>query len=119
MAKCTQGNLGDRACTRVVRFGVLMGGVTVALGLLAVEVGYATRFGWLLAVPLSAAAYFIMSGVSGVCIYAGLRGQRMQDHGTEAVLDSDQAARLRMKALAVVTLSLLIGSGFAAFVASA
>lgn len=97
--------------------GVLLGGVTLALGLGAVEMGSAARFGWLFAIPLSVAAYFIISGVSGVCIYQGLRGQRAADHGHEVVLDREHLLRQRMKALLAVTVSLLIGSGLAALVA--
>jgi hypothetical protein len=115
-----QQNLGERARSRTVRFGVFMGGVALAWLLLASELGLSKQLGWLVGVPAALSAYLVISGSLGICVYYGLRGRRGQDHGNEAVLDPETRARLRLRSLLAVCASLLIAGSFAAavFVAS-
>jgi hypothetical protein len=70
--------------------------------------------GWILALPVVAASYMVISGIFGICIVNGLRGARMADHGSEAVLNPESRARMRNRALLAVSASVAIGCAFAA-----
>lgn len=115
-----QQNLGERARSRTVRSGVFMAGVALGWLLLASELGLSKQLGWLVIVPATLSAYLVISGSLGICIYYGLKGSRGEDHGSEAVLDPERRAQLRLRALLAVCASLLIAGSFAAavFVAS-
>ena len=98
---CNQRNLGGRASNQAGFF-------------LAGQYGLVEKVGWLVAVPLAAASYLVISGAFGICIVHGLKGDRQADHGREAVLDSANRARMRNRALLAVSASIAIGCGFAA-----
>ena len=109
-----QRNLGERARGKAVRLGVLMGGVALGWALLSSELGVTKQLGWLVAAPAALSAYLLISGTLGICVYNGMTGQRRDDHGSEAVLDPQDRANLRLRALLAVSASLLIAGGFAA-----
>jgi hypothetical protein len=111
-----QQNLGEKARGRAVRVGVLMGGLALGWALLSSELGVTKSLGWLVAIPAALSAYLLISGSMGICIYYGLKGARGADHGNEAVLDPQNRAHLRLRALLAVSASLIIASGFAAAV---
>lgn len=111
-----QQNLGERARSRAVRLGVIMGGVALGWALLASELGLTKKLGWLVALPAALSAYLLISGSLGICVYYGLKGARGADHGSEAVLDPQRRAHLRLRALLAVSASLVIAGGFAAAV---
>jgi hypothetical protein len=114
-----QQNLGERARGKAVSMGVLIGGLALGWALLSVELGVAHRLGWLIALPVAASAYLLISGTLGICVYNSLRGHRGADHGDEAVLDPESRAQLRSRALIAVSASLLISCALTvAFVAS-
>jgi hypothetical protein len=70
--------------------------------------------GWFVAVPLVLASYMVISGIFGICIVHGLRGDRRADYGAEAVLNPADRARMRNRALLAVSASIIIGCSFAA-----
>jgi hypothetical protein len=109
-----QQNLGERARGKAVQFGVLMGGLALGFALLSSELGVTKKVGWLVALPAAASAYLLISGTLGICVYNSVKGFRGADHGSEAVLDPERRANLRMRALLAVSASLLIACGFAA-----
>lgn len=111
-----QQNLGERARGRAVRLGVIMGGVAMGWALIASELALSKRLGWLVALPAAVSAYLLISGTLGICVYNGLKGARSVDYGTEAVLDPERRAHLRLRALLAVSASLVIALGFAAAV---
>jgi hypothetical protein len=109
-----QHNLGARARGKSISFGVLMGGLALGWALLSAELGVTRQLGWLIAVPVAASAYLLISGTFGICVFNGMMGYRGADHGKEAVLDPENRANLRRRALLAVSASLLIAGGFAA-----
>lgn len=109
-----QQNLGERARGKAVRAGVLTAGVALAWALACAELGLAKQLGWLVALPAAAAAYLLISGTLGICVYYGMKGHRGADHGSEAVLDRQNRAQLRTRALLAVSASLVIACAFAA-----
>lgn len=108
-----QRNLGQRARGKAVSVGVLMGGLALGWALLSSELGVARQFGWLVALPAALSAYLLISGTLGICVYSSLKGHRSADHGTEAVLDPQDRAHLRLRALLAVSASLFIACAFA------
>ncbi len=98
----------------MLRTGVVVAGIALVGFLLVNQLGGAHQLGWLVALPLVASSYLVISGISGICIVHGLRGDRRADHGPEAVLDPTNRARMRNRALLVVSASIIIGCGFAA-----
>lgn len=119
MLSCSQRNLGERASSRSVRWGVLAGGLALGLWLFGTELGMPRQLGWLIALPVAASAYLLISGTFGICIYQSVMGHRGADHGTEAILDPDRRAQMRGRALLALSASVLIACGVAAaFVAS-
>jgi len=91
-----------------------MGGLALGWALLASELGVAKKLGWLVALPAAASADLLISGSLGICIYNGMKGYRGADYGSEAVLDPERRAQLRLRALVAVSVSLVIAGGFAA-----
>lgn len=115
-----QQNLGERARGRSLSLGVLIAGVALGWALLSAELGVTRQLGWLVALPAAISAYLLISGSLGICAYHGMKGFRFNDHGSEAVLDPEDRAHLRLRALVAVFASLLIATGAAAaLVASA
>lgn len=108
-----QQNLGKHARAKAVRGGVFMGGLALAWLLLASELGLAKKLGWLVALPAALSAYLLISGSLGICVYYGLKGARGEDHGSEAVLDPERRAHLRLRALLAVGASIAIAGSFA------
>lgn len=94
--------------------GVLMAGMGLGWALLSSELGLSKQLGWLLMLPVSLSAYLLISGSLGICAYMGMKGSRGADHGTEAVLDPADRAHLRLRALAAVSVSLVIAFACAA-----
>jgi|SRR6185369_11136016 len=109
-----QQNLGQRARGKAISLGVVMAGLALGWALLSTELGVAKPLGWLVALPVAASAYLLISGSLGICIYNGIKGNRDADYGSETVLDSEQRANLRLRALVAVSVSLVIAGGFAA-----
>jgi hypothetical protein len=114
MLACNQRNLGMRASNQVLRAGVMVAGIALVAFLLVNQLGGPRQMGWLLALPLVAASYMVISGIFGICIVHGLKGDRRADHGSEAVLDPASRARMRNRALLAVSASIVIGCSFAA-----
>jgi hypothetical protein len=114
-----QQNLGERARAKSISLGVMLGGLALGWALLSSELGLTKQLGWLVALPIAGSAYLLISGTLGICVYNGIKGYRGADHGSEAVLDPQSRAQLRLRALFAVAASLLIASGFAmAFVSA-
>jgi hypothetical protein len=111
---CNQRNLGTRASNQALRFGVMLAGIALVAFLLVNQLGGLHRLGWFVALPLVASSYLVISGIFGICIVHGLRGDRRADHGPEAVLDPTNRARMRTRALLAVSASIVIGCSFAA-----
>jgi hypothetical protein len=109
-----QQNLGERARAKAISVGVMLGGLALGWALLSAELGLTRRLGWLVAVPVAGSAYALISGSLGICIFQSIKGSRGADHGNEAVLDPEQRAQLRLRALFAVSASLVIALGFAA-----
>jgi hypothetical protein len=114
MLECHQRNLGGRASNQALRGGVLMAGISLGSLYLASQFGLLRQLGWLVALPVAVAAYMLISGALGICIYNGMKGNRMVDHGREAVLDPQNRIQMRNRALLAVSASIVIGFGFAA-----
>lgn len=91
-----------------------MGGLALGWALLSSELGVTRQLGWLVALPAALSAYLLISGSLGICIYSSMKGSRVADHGSEAVLDPQNRAQLRTRALLAVSASLVIACGFAA-----
>jgi len=89
-------------------------GIALVAFLLVNQVGGLRQLGWFVALPLVASSYMVISGIFGICIVHGLRGDRRADHGPEAVLDPASRARMRNRALLAVSASIVIGCSFAA-----
>ena len=114
-----QQNLGQRARGKAVSLGVIMGGLALGWALLSSELGVTRQLGWLVALPAALSAYLLISGPMGICVYNSVKGHRFADHGSETVLDPQDRAHLRMRALVAVSASLVIACVFAvALVAS-
>ena len=114
MLACNQRNLGMRASNQALRSGVMVAGIALVAFLLVNQLGGPRQWGWLLALPLVASSYMVISGIFGICIVHGLRGDRRADHGPEVVLDPASRARMRTRALLAVSASIVIGCSFAA-----
>jgi hypothetical protein len=111
---CNQRNLGIRASNQALRAGVVVAGIALVGFLLVNQLGGPRQLGWLVALPLVASTYMVISGIFGICIVHGLKGDRRADYGPEAVLDPTSRARMRNRALMAVSASVIIGCGFAA-----
>jgi hypothetical protein len=111
---CNQRNLGTRASNQQLRAGVIVAGIALVAFLLVNQLGGLRQLGWFMALPLVVASYMVISGIFGICIVHGLRGDRRADHGPEAVLDPASRARMRNRALLAVSASIIIGCSFAA-----
>ena len=116
---CTSHNLGSRFRQNIVRFGVVWLAFALLLGFGLVEWGLASRFGFLLALPLAVGLYSLIAGSFGVCFYNSVIGRRMADHGTEVVPDERLRKRLIRRGVAMAGLSCtLAGVATAVFVIS-
>ena len=117
---CTSHNLGSRFRQQHVRLGVLWLALTLGLGFGLTEVGVASRYGFLLALPLALGCYCLLAGTFGVCVYNGLSGRRMADHGPEQVPDDVLRRRLIRRGMALAGVSCtLAAAGTLVFVISA
>lgn len=117
---CTSHNLGSRSRQNIVRFGVVWLAFTLLLGFGLVEWGVASRFGFLLALPLAVGLYCLLTGSFGVCFYSSMFGRRRADHGTEVVPDELLRKRLVRRGVALAGLSCtLAGVATVVFVVSA
>src|SRR5450432_3323600 len=107
MLACHQRNLGARASNQALRFGVLLAGLALGAFLAVSQLGWShlDYLRWFLALPLVAAAYMVISGIFGICIFHGMMGDRQADHGREVVLDPSSRARMRKRALLAVSAS--------------
>ena len=114
MLACHQRNLGTRASNQALRGGVLLAGLALGAFLAVNQLGWSRHLGWFLALPLVAASYMVISGIFGICIIHGLKGDRRADHGREVVLDPKSRSRMRNRALLAVSASIVIGCSFAA-----
>jgi hypothetical protein len=90
-----------------------MAGLGVGYALLRRDLQLPAGLNWLIAVPVALASYSVIAGLLGVCASSGFRGQRFADHGVEAVIDARTRRMLKMRALMVVSLSLLMAGLFA------
>jgi hypothetical protein len=116
---CTRHNLGSRFRQQHVRLGVVWLALALALGFGLVEWGVASRFGFLLALPLAVGTYSLLTGTFGVCFYNSMFGRRLADHGPEVVPDDEVRKRLIRRGLALAGVSCtLAGAATVVFVAS-
>ena len=92
----------------------MLAGFAVVAFLVVNQFGWSRHLGWFLALPLVMASYMVISGIFGICIVHGLMGDRRADHGREVVLDPENRARMRNRALLAVSASIVIGCSFAA-----
>ena len=92
----------------------MIAGIALVAFLLVNQLGGPRQLGWLVALPLIASSYMVISGIFGICIVHGLKGDRRADYGPEAVLDPSSRARMRNRALLAVSASIVIGCSFAA-----
>jgi len=118
MLACHQRNLGSRASNQALRGGVLLAGLALGVFLAVNQFGWSRHLGWVLALPVVAASYMVISGIFGICIFHGLMGDRRADHGREVVLDRSSRANMRNRALLAVSASIVIGCVFALAFAS-
>jgi len=117
---CTRHNLGSRFRQQHVRLGVVWLALALVLGFGLVELGVASRFGFLLALPLAVGTYCLLAGSFGVCFYNSMFGRRMADHGAEVVPDQKLRKRLIRRGVALAGVSCtLAGMATAVFVVSA
>jgi hypothetical protein len=114
MLACHQRNLGARASNQALRAGVLLASLAMGAFLLVNQLGWSHHLGWLLALPLVASSYMVISGIFGICAFHGMMGDRQADHGREVVLDPESRMRMRKRALLAVSASIVIGCSFAA-----
>lgn len=116
---CTRHNLGARFRQQHLRLGVVLLASALIIGFGLVEWGAASRFGFLLALPLAAGTYCLLAGSFGVCVYNSMYGRRMADHGAEVVPDQALRKRLIRRGLAMAGVSCtLAGLATAVFVIS-
>lgn len=116
---CTRHNLGSRFRQQHVRMGVVWLSLALCLGFALVEWGAASRFGFLLALPLAVGTYCLLAGSFGVCFYNSMFGRRMADHGAEVVPDQTLRKRLIRRGFTLVGVSwALAGLATAVFVVS-
>jgi len=117
---CTSHNLGSRFRQQHVRLGVIWLALTLGLGFGLIEGGVASRYGFLLALPLAIGCYSLLAGSFGVCVYNGLFGRRLADHGAEQVPDDALRRRLVRRGMALAGVSCTLAAiGAAVFVISA
>jgi hypothetical protein len=117
---CTRHNLGSRFRQQHVRLGVVWLALALVFGFGLVEWGVATRYGFLLALPLAVGTYCLLAGSFGVCFYNSMFGRRMADHGAEVVPDQTLRKRLIRRGVALAGVSCtLAGVATAVFVVSA
>jgi len=117
---CTRHNLGSRFRQQHVRLGVVWLAVALAIGFGLIEWGAASRFGFLLALPLAIGTYCLLAGSFGVCFYNSMFGRRLADHGAEVVPDETLRKRLVRRGIALAGVSCtLAGVATAVFVVSA
>jgi hypothetical protein len=116
---CTRHNLGSRFRQLHMRVGVIWLALALAIGFALVEWGVASRFGFLLVLPLTLGTYALLAGSFGVCFYNGMRGQRRADHGAEVVPDPSLRQRLIRQGVTLAGVSCtLAGIATAVFVVS-
>jgi hypothetical protein len=110
--------MGVRARDQALRGGVLMAGVALGAFLLVAHFKLPRQIGWFVGLPVALSSYLLISGIFGICVFNGVQGKRVADHGREAVLDPSDRAHMRSRAFLAVSASLLIaGALAAAFVA--
>jgi hypothetical protein len=116
---CTRHNLGSRFRQQHLRLGVIWLASALVIGFGLVEWQAASRFGFLLALPLAAGTYCLLAGSFGVCFYNSMFGRRMADHGAEVVPDQALRKRLVRRGVALAGVSCtLAGLATALFVVS-
>lgn len=89
-----------------MRLGVLAAALTLGVGFVLAEVGLASQWGFLLILPLTFSNYWLLSGLFGTCVVAGMRGGRRADYGFEPVIDPRQVRGLRRRGLSLLAASL-------------
>lgn len=113
MKPCCPGhNLGNRARGLSMRLGVFAAALTLGVGFVLAELGLASEWGFLLILPLTLSTYWLLSGLSGTCLMAGVRGGRQADYGFERVIDPRQMRGLRRRSLMLLGASLAVASIF-------
>jgi hypothetical protein len=96
-----------------LRAGVLAAAFTLGVGFVLAELGVASRWGFLLILPLTFSAYSLLSGVLGTCVMASMKGGRRADYGFERVIDVRQIRELRRRGLMLLGASLAVAAIFA------
>lgn len=96
-----------------MRLGVIAAAITLAAGFALAESGLASHWGFLLALPLTLSTYWLLSGIWGTCLMAGMRGVRRADYGFEPIVDTQQMQKFRRRGLT------LLAASFALALASA
>jgi hypothetical protein len=106
MRRCLHKNLGPRAQRAQLRGGVLWLGLALGLGFGLVEASLVGSYGWVLAFPMAIGSYTMISGLFGVCVFAGARGARLADYGPESIADCGLRRTLRTRGAGVLLASL-------------
>lgn len=116
---CGDHNLGERVRRGHLRIGVVLTGLTLALGFAIADSGLPAVSGWLLLLPLTLGTYCLLAGSFGLCLYAGLAGQRHADHGDDIVPDRDLRRHLVQRGLIITGISCALSlAATAVFVSS-
>ncbi len=68
----------------------MLAGIALVAFLLVNQLGGARQLGWLVALPLVASSYMVISGIFGICIVHSLKGNRQADHGPEVRVGSSE-----------------------------
>ena len=100
--------MGVRARDQALRGGVLMAGVALGAFLLVAHFKLPRQVGWFIGLPIGLSSYMLISGIFGICVFNGIQGKRVADHGREAVLDPSNRVQMRNRAFLAVSASLLI-----------
>ena len=91
-----------------MRFGVIAAAFTLGAGFVLAESGLASRWGFLLILPLTFSCYGLLSGLSGTCFMTSMQGGRRADYGFEPVVDTRQMRHFRRRGLILLVASFAV-----------
>jgi hypothetical protein len=115
---CPDHNLGQRIRSFHLRVSVVLFALALGLGFVIVDRQLSGAFGWLLALPLALGTYSFLAGSFGLCLFAGLKGQRRADHGSELVMDGEERRHMLRRGLVITGMSFGFALGAAALFVS-
>ena len=91
-----------------MRLGVIAAAFTLGAGFGLAELGLASRWGFLLVLPLTVSCYGLLSGLFGTCFMAGMQGRRRADYGLEPVVDARQIRSFRRRGVILLVASFAV-----------